>query len=84
MSLRLLNALRSPQVGVPLTLRQLEALTLEALIQRLMAMHLHLLALRIAAATATKADAVRCRGCWSGNAEERAKPMILCELINKE
>ena len=47
-SLRILNALRSSNVGVPLTLPQLEALTPSVLISRLVNARRHLLALRIA------------------------------------
>ncbi|KAK9815234.1 hypothetical protein WJX72_000416 [[Myrmecia] bisecta] len=46
--LRVLNALRQPSVGMPLTLPQLEALTLEVLVARLVNARRHLLALRIA------------------------------------
>lgn len=59
MSLRVLNALKSPDIGVPLTSRQLEALTLEGVVQRLVAMHHHFLALKIATATGTRTDVVR-------------------------
>lgn len=47
-SLRILNALRAPNVGVPLTLPQLEALTPSDLVSRLINGRRHLLALRIA------------------------------------
>jgi hypothetical protein len=47
-SLRILNALRGPHVGVPLTLAQLEALTPAVLVSRLINARRHLLALRIA------------------------------------
>ena len=47
-SLRILNALRGPNVGVPLTLAQLEALTPSVLVARLINARRHLLALRIA------------------------------------
>lgn len=47
-SLRILNALRAPNVGVPLTLPQLEALTHAVLVSRLVNARRHLLALRIA------------------------------------
>ena len=47
-SLRILNALRAPDVGVPLTLPQLEALTPSVLMSRLINARRHLLALRIA------------------------------------
>lgn len=47
-SLRMLNALRASDVGVPLTLPQLEALTPSVLISRLINARRHLLALRIA------------------------------------
>lgn len=57
-SLRLLNALRTPTIGVPLTLRQLDKMTMPVLIQRLVSMHHHLLALRIAAAVGLKSDPV--------------------------
>ncbi|KAK9786074.1 hypothetical protein WJX73_008313 [Symbiochloris irregularis] len=58
MSLRVLNALRSPEVGVPLTNRQLEALTVEGAVQRLVAMHHHFLALKMATAAGTRTDVV--------------------------
>ena len=58
-SLRLLNALRAPSIGMPLTLRQLEDMTAPVLLQRLVAMHHHLLALRAAAALGLRPDAVR-------------------------
>ena len=47
-SLRILNALRGPNVGVPLTLAQLEALTPAVLVSRLINARRHLLALRVA------------------------------------
>lgn len=47
--LRVLNALREPRPGMPLTLPQLEALTLPAVVQRLVAYREWLLAYRIAA-----------------------------------
>ena len=47
-SLRILNALRGPNVGVPLTLPQLEALTPAVLVSRLINARRHLLALRVA------------------------------------
>lgn len=47
-SLRILNALRASNVGVPLTLPQLEALTPSVLVSRLINARRHLLALRIA------------------------------------
>ena len=58
-SLRLLNALRDPGIGVPLTLRQLSNMTTPVLIQRLVGMHHHLLALRVAGALGLRPDAVR-------------------------
>ena len=47
-SLRILNALRGPNVGLPLTLAQLDALGAPVLISRLVNARRHLLALRIA------------------------------------
>ena len=47
-SLRILNALRVPSVGLPLTLGQLDALGPPVLISRLVNAQRHLLALRIA------------------------------------
>ncbi|KAL3162570.1 hypothetical protein ABBQ38_008623 [Trebouxia sp. C0009 RCD-2024] len=47
-SLRILNALRGSDVGMPLTLPQLEALTPSVLVSRLINGRRHLLALRIA------------------------------------
>ena len=46
--LRLLNALRQPEVGLPMTMAQLEALTPAAVLTRLVTAKRHLLALRIA------------------------------------
>jgi len=46
--LRVLNALREPQVGVPLTLVQLDTLSLEVVVSRLVAYREWLLAYRIA------------------------------------
>ena len=46
--LRLLNALRQPEVGLPMTMAQLEALTAAAVLTRLVTAKRHLLALRIA------------------------------------
>ncbi|GBF95901.1 hypothetical protein Rsub_08492 [Raphidocelis subcapitata] len=46
--LRVLNAVRDPAVGVPLTAAQLEALTLPVLVSRLVSLRHHLLAYRIA------------------------------------
>lgn len=46
--LRILNALRAPRVGLPLTAAQAEALTLPVVVSRLINGRRHLLALRIA------------------------------------
>eukprot|EP00878_Enallax_costatus_P027161 GHUV01029216.1.p1 GENE.GHUV01029216.1~~GHUV01029216.1.p1 ORF type:complete len:582 (+),score=119.59 GHUV01029216.1:259-2004(+) len=46
--LRVLNALRDPSVGLPLTMPQLEALTLPVVVHRLVLMRQHLLAFKIA------------------------------------
>ncbi|KAF6254839.1 vacuolar protein sorting-associated protein 16 [Scenedesmus sp. NREL 46B-D3] len=48
--LRLLNALREPAVGLPLTMPQLQALSLPVVINRLVLLRQHLLAYRIAEA----------------------------------
>ncbi|KAK9823042.1 hypothetical protein WJX81_002597 [Elliptochloris bilobata] len=56
--LRILNALRAPDVGLPLTLAQLEALTPPVLVARLVAGRRHLLALRIAGALGLSAEGV--------------------------
>lgn len=58
-SLRILNALRSPDVGVPLTLGQLEGLTPVVLVDRLINAKRHLLALRIAEMLGMETDKVR-------------------------
>lgn len=49
--LRVLNALREPNVGIPLTLTQLDALSLEAAVYRLVTYREWLLAYRIAGTT---------------------------------
>ncbi|XP_065851815.1 protein VACUOLELESS1 [Euphorbia lathyris] len=46
-TLRVLNAVHDPQIGVPLSIRQYKSLTAPVLIGRLINAHLHLLALRI-------------------------------------
>lgn len=46
--LRILNALRQPGVGLPLTAAQAEALTMPVVVSRLINARRHLLALRIA------------------------------------
>ncbi|KAF8057673.1 VCL1 [Scenedesmus sp. PABB004] len=53
LKLRVLNALREPKVGLPLTMPQLEALTLPVVVGRLVALRQHLLAYRIAEALGT-------------------------------
>ena len=58
-SLRILNALRAPDVGMPLTLPQLEALTPLVLVSRLINARRHLLALRIAEMLKMDTDKVR-------------------------
>eukprot|EP01024_Parvocaulis_polyphysoides_P029103 TRINITY_DN26251_c0_g3_i2.p1 TRINITY_DN26251_c0_g3~~TRINITY_DN26251_c0_g3_i2.p1 ORF type:complete len:600 (+),score=114.29 TRINITY_DN26251_c0_g3_i2:2-1801(+) len=45
--LKIINQLRDPVIGIPITLRQLNELSLEGVIQRLICLHHHLLALRI-------------------------------------
>ena len=57
-SLRILNALRSPDIGVPLTLAQLEALTPPVLVDRLINAKRHLLALRVAEMLGMETDKV--------------------------
>lgn len=57
-NLRILNALRSPDVGVPLTLGQLEALTPPVLVDRLINAKRHLLALRVAEMLGIETDKV--------------------------
>ena len=57
-SLRILNALKSPDVGVPLTLAQLEALTPAVLVDRLINAKRHLLALRVAEMLGMETDKV--------------------------
>ncbi len=54
----MLNALRAPGVGLPLTLAQLDALTPGVLVGRLVAGRRHLLALRIARLLGLPADGV--------------------------
>ncbi|EFJ24200.1 hypothetical protein SELMODRAFT_101752 [Selaginella moellendorffii] len=46
-TLRILNGVRDPNVGIPLTLQQLKVLTLPVLIERLVNEHKHLLAIRM-------------------------------------
>lgn len=58
-SLRILNALRGSDVGMPLTLPQLEALTPSVLVSRLINGRRHLLALRIAEMLNMDTDKVR-------------------------
>ena len=58
-SLRILNALRGPNVGLPLTLAQLEALTPSVLVSRLVNARRHLLALRVAEMLNMDTDKVR-------------------------
>ncbi|OQR84802.1 vacuolar protein sorting-associated protein [Achlya hypogyna] len=45
--LRVLNALRKPSVGLPLTLRQFDRLTSDVVVSRLVAMRQHFLAIKI-------------------------------------
>ncbi|ETW04917.1 hypothetical protein H310_04019 [Aphanomyces invadans] len=45
--LRVLNALRKPSIGLPLTLAQFDRLSCEVVVSRLVAMHHHFLALKI-------------------------------------
>ena len=65
----MLNALRSSEVGLPLTHTQVEALTMPVLVSRLVNARQHLLALRIAEMLGLGADMVGpgpCFGvaCW--------------------
>eukprot|EP00891_Asterochloris_glomerata_P007024 jgi/Astpho2/7024/e_gw1.00107.12.1_t len=57
-NLRVLNALRSSDVGLPLTHTQVEALTMPVLVSRLVNARRHLLALRIAEMLGLGADVV--------------------------
>ena len=57
-NLRVLNALRSSDVGLPLTHTQVEALTMPVLVSRLVNSRRHLLALRIAEMLGLGADVV--------------------------
>ncbi|CAK4660531.1 unnamed protein product [Aphanomyces euteiches] len=45
--LRVLNALRKPSIGLPLTLTQFDRLSCEVVVSRLVAMHHHFIALKI-------------------------------------
>ena len=58
-SLRILNVLRAPNVGLPLTLAQLDALGAPVLVSRLVNARRHLLALRIAEMLNLDTDKVR-------------------------
>ena len=57
--LRLLNAMRDPQVGRPLTHQQLEQQTLLGLVSHLTSSFHHLLALHISSAMALRTEPVR-------------------------
>ena len=65
-SLRVLNALRSSEVGLPLTHTQVEALTMPVLVSRLVNARRHLLALRIAEMLGLGADVVGPGLCFWG------------------
>jgi hypothetical protein len=58
--LRILNALRKPEVGLPLTAAQAEALTQPVVVSRLVNARRHLLALRIAALLGMDTGKVGC------------------------
>ena len=60
----MLNALRSSEVGLPLTHTQLEALTMPVLVSRLVNARRHLLALRIAEMLGLGADMVGTGPCF--------------------
>lgn len=57
--LRLLNAVREPEVGMPMTMAQLTAQGAEAVVRRLVAAKRHLLALRVATALDLSPEQVR-------------------------
>jgi hypothetical protein len=78
--LRVLNALRAPDIGWPLTLAQLEALTLPTLISRLVNARRHLLALRISQVLGLPLHKVRyclvpSRGCMRDGGHLRVEVM---------
>eukprot|EP01025_Chloroclados_australasicus_P054236 TRINITY_DN6424_c1_g1_i6.p1 TRINITY_DN6424_c1_g1~~TRINITY_DN6424_c1_g1_i6.p1 ORF type:complete len:917 (+),score=120.78 TRINITY_DN6424_c1_g1_i6:66-2816(+) len=56
--LKIINQLRDPVIGIPITLRQLNEFSLEGVIQRLIGLHHHLLALRICESRGLSAEVV--------------------------
>jgi len=83
-TLRVLNSVRDPRVGLPLTVQQYSRLTPQALVGRLIVRNLHHLALRVCAFLGLRNDRVVVH--WSAEkirraARSAASDAELCELI---